>query len=185
MNGRATVTLVLILGAAGALASCSNPDAPRAGSAAPSVATPGNAGEPASPPPASPTSQAPFGVQTTPQRALADYAHRYINWTYRTLTADQEALARASVGAARLAEQQAAALSHGDTTLARGQVRNRGQTISITQDLAHPGMWVVVTREQTGGNTEYEGLPASYHVTLAKLAAVPGGYAVEQWLPQS
>ncbi len=46
-------------------------------------------------------------------------------------------------------------------------------------------MWVIVTREQTGGDTQYEGLPAAYHVTLAKLASVPGGYAVSEWLPQS
>jgi hypothetical protein len=185
MSGRATVTLVLILVAAGALVGCSNPDAPRASSTAPSAATPGNAGEPSPPPPPSPASQAPFGVQPSPQRALADYANRYINWTYRTLTADQQQLACASVGAARLSEQQAAARSRNETEIARGQVWNRGQTISISQDLAAPGMWVLVTREQTGGNTEYEGLPASYHVTLVKLAAVPGGYAVEQWLPQS
>jgi hypothetical protein len=124
-------------------------------------------------------------VQPTPERALASYATRYINWSYRTLTEDQQALARSSVGGARLSEQQAAAQSRNDTAITRGQVWNRGQTISISPDLASPGRWVVVTREQTGGNTGYEGLPASYHVTLAKLAAVPGGYAVEEWLPQS
>jgi hypothetical protein len=46
-------------------------------------------------------------------------------------------------------------------------------------------MWVIVTREQTGGDTQYEGLPAAYHVTLAQLARVPDGYAVSQWLPQN
>lgn len=181
MSSRTPGTLVLMLVLAVTLGGCTNPDAPDADR----TATTTNAGEPAPPPPPLPASEAPFGVQTTPQRALAYYAHRYINWTYRTLTADQQALARASVGAARLAEQQAAAHSRADTALARGRVWNRGQTISINQDLAAPGTWVVVTREQTGGNTAYEGLPASYHVTLAKLAAVPGGYAVEQWLPQT
>jgi hypothetical protein len=44
---------------------------------------------------------------------------------------------------------------------------------------------VIVTREQTGGDSQYEGLAAAYHVTIAKLASVPGGYAVEQWLPES
>ena len=44
---------------------------------------------------------------------------------------------------------------------------------------------MIVTREQTGGDTQYEGLPAAYHVTLAQLASVPGGYAVSEWLPQS
>jgi hypothetical protein len=168
-----------------ALAGCSNPDAPTATSTATSSGSPSNPGEPSAPPPPSPPSQAPFGVQTTPQRALAAYATRYTNWSYQTLMEDQDALARSSVGAARLAEQQAAARSHNDTALVRGQVWNHGQTISIAPDLGAPGTWAVVTRERTGGNTEYEGLPASYHVTLAKLAAVPGGYAVEQWLPQS
>jgi hypothetical protein len=113
------------------------------------------------------------------------FAERYINWTYNTLTANQHGLAAMAVGAARLAEQQAAAQAHRDTTLIHGQVWNRGQTISITPDLTAPRTWVIVTREQTGGNTEYQGLPAGYHVTLAKLAAVPGGYAIEQWQPQS
>jgi hypothetical protein len=185
MSGRTPGTLVLMLVLAVTLGGCTNPDAPDANRTATTGSTPTNAGEPAPPPPPLPASQAPFGVQPSPQRALAYYARRYINWTYRTLTADQQQLAGSSVGAARLAEQQAAAQSRNDTALARGRVWNRGQTISINQDLAATGMWVVVTREQTGGNTEYEGLPAGYHVTLAKLAAVPGGYAVEQWLPQS
>jgi hypothetical protein len=124
-------------------------------------------------------------VQPTPQRALTVFAERYINWTYQTLTADQRTLAAISVGAARRSEQQAAARSVADTTISRGQVWNKGQVVSVSSDLARPGMWAIVTREQTGGNSEYEGLPASYHMTLARLAPIPGGYAVEQWLPQS
>jgi hypothetical protein len=185
MSVRRTTTLILLLVHAVALGGCTNPDAPRASRTATTASTHGNAGEPSPTPPPSPASQAPFGVQTTPQRALAYFAQRYVNWTYRTLTANQHLLASMSVGAARLSEQQAAARSNQDTTLARGQVWNRGATISVSQNLAAPGMWVIVTREQTGGSTEYEGLPASYHVTLAQLAHVPGGYAVEQWLPQS
>jgi hypothetical protein len=124
-------------------------------------------------------------VQPTPQRALRQYAARYINWTYQTLTADQRTLAAMAVGAARLSEQQTAQRSVADTTLTRGHVWNKGQVVSVSRDLAQAGTWVVVTREQTGGNSEYEGLPASYHVTLAKLASIPGGYAVSEWLPQS
>jgi hypothetical protein len=124
-------------------------------------------------------------VKATPQRALADFAQRYINWTYRTLTADQKTLAAMAVGAARLAEQQAAARSNADTTITRVHIWNRGQVLGTAPDLTRPATWVIVTRERTGGSSEYEGLPASYHVTLAQLANVPGGYAVEQWLPQS
>ena len=47
-------------------------------------------------------------------------------------------------------------------------------------------MWVLVTREQTGGRQRTtKGFPPAYHVTLAQLAALPGGYAVSEWLPQS
>jgi hypothetical protein len=182
---RRAITLFPVLAVAATLAGCTNPDAPLASHGTMTVGTPGNAGEPAAASPPAADSQAPFGVQTTPQRALEVYATRYINWSYRTLTEDQQALAQSSVGAARLSEQQAAAQSRGDTAITRGQIWNRGQTISIAPEPGTHGTWVVVTREQTGGNTEYDGLPASYHVTIAKLAAVPGGYVVEQWLPQS
>jgi hypothetical protein len=123
-------------------------------------------------------------VQPTQVKALEAFAQLYVSWTYRTLTEDQRTLAAMSVGAARLAEQQAAASSQADSTIARGRIFNRGQVISIAPDLSEGQTWAVVTREQTGGDSEYEGLGAAYHVTLARLAAVPGGYAVSQWLPQ-
>lgn len=167
------------------LAGCSNPDAPGAGPKTTSTSSPQNAGEPPAPAPSSPTSQAPVGVQSTPLAALEAFSGAYSNWTYRTLSGDQRRLAAMSVGAARLAERQAAASSQADTTITRGQIWNSGQIVSIAGDVAQPGMWVIVTREQTGGSTQYAGLPASYHVTLARLARVPGGYAVGEWLPQN
>ncbi len=167
------------------LTGCTNPDAPGAGPTTTSTSSPANAGEPPAPAPTSPASQAPADVQPTPSAALAAFSRLYSNWTYSTLTSNQRRLAAMSGGAARLAERQAAASSQADTTIARGQIWNSAQILSITQDLAQPGAWVIVTREQTGGSTQYEGLPASYHVTLARLARVPGGYAVSEWLPQS
>ena len=168
-----------------ALTGCTNPDAPSTVRSTESSASPQNPGEPAAPAPPSPSAQAPAAVQPTPTKALEAFAQLYVNWSYRTLSANQRTLAGMSVGAARLSERQAAASSQHDTTIARGHIWNGGQVVSIARDLTRADAWVIVTHEQTGGNTQYEGLPAAYHVTIARLANVPGGYAVEEWLPQS
>jgi hypothetical protein len=176
---------VCLLLAAVALAGCNNPDAPTTAQSTTSSSSPQNPGEPPAPPPSSSATQAPAGVQPTPANAIAAFAMLYVNWTYRTLTADQRTLAAMSVGPARLAERQAAASSEADTAISRGHIYNTGQILSIAPDVSRPGTWVLVTREQTGGSTEYAGLPAAYHVTLAQLAQVPGGYSISQWLPQN
>jgi len=186
-----TLTLTCLLLAAVALTGCTNPDAPTTGAATETAtgtsgaAAPQNPGEPAAPAPPSAASQAFASVAPTPQAALEAFARVYVNWSYQTLTSEQRTLAAMAVGQARLAEQQAAATSRGDSTISRGHIYNTGQVVSVAPDGVQPGTWVIVTLERTGGNTQYEGLPASYHVTLAQIAAVPGGYAVSQWLPQS
>jgi hypothetical protein len=175
---------VCALLAALALAGCTNPDAFRSVQGT-SSASPQNPGEPLAPAPPTPAAQAPAGVQATPAKALAAFSALYTNWTYRTLSSNQQRLAEMSVAAARLAEQQAAASSRADTTINRGHIYNSGEILSIAPDASRPGTWVIVTREHTGGDTQYEGLPASYHVTLAQLARVPNGYAVSQWSPEN
>jgi len=182
-DGKALIPVCVLLAAA-ALTGCTNPDAPGSvqGTA---TASPQNPGEPPAPAPPTPAAQAPAGVQPTPAKALAAFSGLYSNWTYRTLSSNQQRLAAMSVAAARLAEQQAAASSRADTTITRGHIYNSGEILSIAPDASRPGTWVIVTREQTGGDTQYEGLPASYHVTLAQLAHVPGGYAVSQWSPEN
>lgn len=170
---------VLAVGAAG----CTNPDAPLAKESV--TGQPQNAGEPAAPPRPTATSQAPSELQPTAPDALQAFARLYINWSYRNLTATQRTLANISVGAARLAEQQAAAASAADSTIQRAHVENSGAVISIARDQAQPRLWVIVTREQTSGTSQYEGLPAAYQVTLAHLQQLPGGWAVDEWLPQS
>jgi hypothetical protein len=182
---RALSTLVtLLLGCV--LAGCNNP---YANAAPPSAQTPGvsvqNAGEPPAPSPSTPSSQAPAAVQHTAKHAILQFAHLYANWTYQTLTRDQLALAAMSVDAARLAERQAAAASRTDNTIERAHLVNRGEILGVSEDLAQPGWWTLITREQTSGGGEYEGLTATDHVMLVKLATVPGGWVVSQWLPQS
>lgn len=176
--------------AALALSGCSNPDAPsRSASesepARTTAAARSSQGEGPGPAPPTPGSQRPAEVQRTPQTALSAFARLYVNWTYRTLSAEQHSLAAISVGAARLAEKQAAAGTAADTTINQGRIHNSGQVVSVGADLTQRGTWIVITREQTGGSAEYEALPSSYHVTLAQVAQVPGGYAVSEWLPQS
>jgi hypothetical protein len=144
-----------------------------------------NTGEPAAPPPAPAAGQSVVDAQSTPQNAISLFARLYANWSYATLTHDQLTLAAMSVGTARLAEQQAAASSRADSTLSRARLSNQGQVLGVSPDLARSGWWIVVTREQTTGSGEYEGLPATDHVTLVQLAAVNGGWAVSLWLPQT
>jgi hypothetical protein len=180
---RVLALLGLLLSVA-ALAGCHNPDAPPATPTA-DTSSPQNPGELPAPPPPSPAAQYPGEVKPTPEKALEAFAWLYVNWTYRTLTGNQRRLASISVGPARLAELQAATTSQADRTITRGHIYNTGQIQSVAADLTRAGTWVIVTREQTGGNSEYEGLTASYHVTLAKVTTVPGGYAVQAWLPQT
>jgi hypothetical protein len=142
-------------------------------------------GEPNAPPPPAASSYAAANVKNTRTEALSTFAALYVNWSYRNLTREQRTLATISVGAARIAELQAAATSAADATLRAARIANRGTVVSIAQDQSQGGSWVIVTHEQTSGAGDYEGLPAAYHVTVARLASVPGGYAVSEWLPQS
>ena len=179
---RVLALLVLVVFVLVALSGCTNPDAT---SGAVQASSPQNAGEMPAPASPSPQTQTAAGAQTTPAAAVEAFARLYVNWTYRTLTSNQRRLAAMSVGPARLAEQQAAAASRADTTIARGHIYNTGQIVSVAPERSHTQTWVIVTREQTGGSSEYEGLGAAYHVTLAKLAHIPQGYVIESWLPQS
>lgn len=182
---RALTLLALVIFAVVVLSGCTNPDAPSTTSSGASTSSPQNAGELPAPDPPSSQAQKPAAVQATPARAVEAFAQLYVNWTYRTLTSNQRRLAAISVGPARLAEQQAAAASQVDTTIARGHIYNTGQIVSLSSERSHVGTWVLVTREQTGGSSEYQGLQAAYHVTLAKLAHISQGYVIESWLPQS
>ncbi len=167
--------------ACASLLGCSNPDA---GSRI-SAATPGSPGEPPAPAAPAAGAQHPAGVSPTPPGALLAFADAYVNWDYRTLAAVQRSLAARAVGAARAAEQQAAASSGADRTIRAARIVNSGSVLSIAPERSARGMWVLVTREQTSGGQGYAGVPASDHVTLARLAHVSGGYAVSEWLPQS
>jgi hypothetical protein len=179
------LSLLCMALSAAALSGCTNPDAPGLATPTDSVSSPSSPGEPTAPPPPAPSSYAPTAVQPSGALALAAFARLYVNWSYETLIGEQLTLAAMSLGAARLAERQAAATSSADSAIQAGHIHNSGRVVSIAPEQGRPRTWVIVTDERTGGSTQYEGLGSSYHVTLARIAQVPGGYAVSEWLPQS
>jgi len=135
--------------------------------------------------PASAQTQAPpLDAASSPRAAVERFAAVYVNWTYATLAANQGTLAAQAVGEARAAERQAQAQTGRDTPLRRGHIYNRGSIVTVARAGRGPGEWVVVTLEQTGGDQEYAGLGASFHVTFADVQRVAGRWAVSSWRPE-
>jgi hypothetical protein len=128
---------------------------------------------------------APLAPASSPQSAVERFADNYINWSYQTLADDQQHLAALSVGEARSSELQARQQTERDSALARGRVFNTGTVVTVGPVKGAGGnVWACVTREQTGGQGEYAALATAYHVTLATVARVPGGWAVGSWRPE-
>jgi len=173
--------VAIVLGAGG----CSDPYAAKPQGVGMGASSVQNVGEPPAPAPRQDGAVRVREPSATVSLALQRFATVYANWSYLTLARDQSRLASMSIGAARLAELQAAASTRADTTLTRGRLSNRGTLLSVSSDLARPGWWVVVMREQTFGGGEYQGLASETHVTLAQVVRVGRWWAVSQWLPQS
>lgn len=122
----------------------------------------------------------------TARAAVAQYAALYVNWTAATLVANQRKLAALSIGAARLQAEQAAATASTDTKLTADRVINTGRLVSLGPGTGPAaGKWVVVTNEKTVGQGDYQGLPATVHVTYAAVTRTPQGWLVSQWAPQN
>jgi len=128
----------------------------------------------------------PAAIESSPRAALQRYALLYVNWRASGLVARERALAQLATGAARLtAEQDAAAIS-GAAALAADRVENRGVVLAISPgEGTAKGSWVILTEERTFGEGPYAGLPASLHVTLARVRRAASGWRVCEWVPRS
>jgi hypothetical protein len=183
---RTALTVTAVIGLVALLTGCG-----LAGSIANTTATTqtpeaANPGEQQGTTPPGPHSSQPVNPAATPDAAIMRFASLYINWTYSTLAEHERQLAASAVGDARLAESQAAASAERDRDLQQGHIYNRGSVISVAAVIGGaPGQYTVVTREETGGNPEYAGLRAAFHVTLATVQQLHTRWAVSEWQPQS
>jgi hypothetical protein len=138
---------------------------------------------PSPPPPRqTATTAAPTAVQ-----AIRRFTTAYINWNAQTVAHDMLTLARECVGQARSAMQLAAAGTAGDYELQRGGIANHGAVEAVALLPGHGNQYVVVTLESTTAtNTNaYEGLLPAWHVAVAGVAQLSGGWVVNSWQPES
>jgi hypothetical protein len=181
------LTVAAVVGLTLALSGCGlagSIEKPTTTTQVPEAANPGE--QQGTVPATAPQSSQPVHPAASPEAAILGFASLYINWTYRNLADHERQLAASAIDDARLAESQAAASAERDRDLQQGHIYNRGAVISIAAVIGStPGEYTVVTREETGGNPEYAGLQAAFHVTLATVQQLHGGWSVREWQPQS
>jgi hypothetical protein len=137
-----------------------------------------------SPPPPAQTAADPAA---DPVSAVRAFVASFINWDATDVASQLSALASQSVGQARSAMQLAAAQAAGDYELQRGGIANSGAVESVAPLAGRAGEYVVVTLEQTTATatSAYDGLRPAWHVAVATVVQVPGGWALSGWQPES
>jgi hypothetical protein len=127
------------------------------------------------------------GPAADPVSAVRAFVESFINWDATDVASQLTALAGQSVGQARAAMDAAAAQAAGDYELQQGGIANSGSVEAIAPLPRHAGEYVVVTLEQTtaSATSAYDGLRPAWHVAVATVAQVPGGWALSGWQPES
>lgn len=198
--GTPTRALALAAGLAASLGGC--------GIGLPAVATSAR--------PATGVSRAPHGAAAAAGGALSAssgsaaaavraFAAAYINWNAADVASRLEALARTSVGRARLELALEAAQTRDDVTLSRGGIANAGTVEAVVRLGGKGDRFLVITRERTTATDRrgYQSLAPAWHVSLATVTLVAalarrlghrrrgaqrarrGRWAVSAWQPQS
>jgi len=123
----------------------------------------------------------------TPEQAVRRFAGAYINWTADSVGRDMSRLAAGAIGQARSALQLAAAQTAGDYELKRGGIANDGIVEAVAPLPAGRNQYLVVTRESTtaAADAAYQGLRPAWHVAIATVARLEGGWVLSGWQPES
>jgi hypothetical protein len=127
------------------------------------------------------------GIASGAVQAVRTFVTAYINWTADTVAADMRGLAARSIGQARSALELAAAQTAADYQLQQGGISNSGAVEAVAPLPSASNQYIVVTREATAAtNTNaYQGLRPAWHVAIATVSRVPGGWVVSGWQPES
>jgi hypothetical protein len=123
----------------------------------------------------------------SPVEAVRSFASAYVNWTADTVANDMRGLAARSIGQARSALELAAAQTASDYELQQGGISNSGAVEAISPLPSAGDRYIVVTRESTTATntTAYQGLRPAWHVAIATVARLQGGWVVSGWRPES
>jgi hypothetical protein len=134
-----------------------------------------------------PRPQTATGGSSSPIQAIRRFASAYINWTAQTVALDMRSLAARSVGQARSALELAAAGTADDYELQRGGIANHGTVEAVAPLPGRRDQYVVVTLESTTATdtTAYAGLLPAWHVALAGVGWLDGGWVVSSWQPEN
>lgn len=138
------------------------------------------AGAPAPPVPAEPVP--PGSAERT---VLAAFARTWSNWDWRSVAAQQRALARLAAGSLAVQLRAGARATAADESLARDRPGASGSVVAIDLRPTRPGAaGVVVTREQTytDGHADLGG--RRYRVYLVTVERRGDRWRITRWDPQ-
>ena len=182
-RGRVHLAVIALL--AGAAIGCQNPydQESRVPARSQTVVDPSQTVTPG--PPARPVPRASSTPGLSARATAKAFALRWVNWDWRSIAAQQRALARLATGSLAVDLQPGARATRADVSLRRDAPGIRGVVAVISlRARSRRATGLVVTREQTytAGRADLGG--RRYRVYRIKLVATSRGWEVNAWEPQ-